>query len=175
MGIPLCQFMEHPHSFRNLSFIMLFYLAFSLHGALIRSIRRNNKGCLFEFDSLNINILVRKIVHVNRLNKIFSSSPWTVNESPKGTKDDFRVCMSSFPQILHQNPYVQDLFLLFQGSRRLYILATLKQKISPGSYFYLQHLSCSIENHNFTCRLCICYSFVYYTDVRGLWHDQTYL
>lgn len=48
MGLPLCQFMKHPHTLRNLSFIMLSYLAFCLDSAPIRSIRKNNSECLFE-------------------------------------------------------------------------------------------------------------------------------
>lgn len=48
MGLTLCQFIKHPHSFRNFSFIMLSYLGFCLNGALIRSIKKNNEWCLFE-------------------------------------------------------------------------------------------------------------------------------
>lgn len=42
MGFPLCQFMKHPHSLRNLIFIMLIYLVFCLDSTPIRSIRKNN-------------------------------------------------------------------------------------------------------------------------------------
>lgn len=55
-------------------------------------------------DSLKITSLAKRIVHVNRLNIVFPGSSWTVNESLKDTQDDFRVFVSSFPQILHQKP-----------------------------------------------------------------------
>lgn len=46
--ITLTPIYEAPYTLRNLSFKMPFYLAFCQDSAPIRSIRKNNSGCIFE-------------------------------------------------------------------------------------------------------------------------------